>query len=156
MASRASEYTTRVRYICTLGLEQPAVFCLTSGVEGWFRWLLAVDFIMVLKYGLRFSKNWLFWLPPGCSVLIPISSSEPFRRVEWVFGLSKEGRLWGRGGAGPPGRSLVRVLKPWWVGIGLLNAEKELKCGEPPLAASLWPPPFRRNVMAFLANLHHL
>ena len=149
MASRASEYTTRVRYICTRGLLQPEVFCLTKGVEGW--WVLAAPaFSMVLKYGLRFSRNWLLAAVGECRVRIPISSRDPLRSVEVDRGLS-------RVGGGPPGRRRVRVLNPWWVGTGLLNAEEE-------------PPPptdggqakdenslFRRSVMlAFLANLHHL
>lgn len=59
------------------------------------------------------------------------------------------------GFGGPPGRSLVLVLNPLWVGTGLLNAEEDPPTPNEGVKNSLFR--LLRSVMlAFLANLHHL
>ena len=69
------------------------------------------------------------------------------RSVEVDRGLS-------RVGGGPPGRSRVRVLNPWWVGTGLLNAEEDPPTPNEGVKNSLFR--LRSVILAFLANLHHL
>ena len=95
----------------------------------------------------------LFWkLPPILLVFLVEVCRNNSWGLSWKL-FDDDGEL-----EGPPGLNLVRVLKPLWLGSGLLNAEADPDENETIEAASRWGwcCSFRLRVIAFLANLHIL
>ena len=93
----------------------------------------------------------LFWiLPPILLVFLVLVWRNNSWGLSWKL-FDDDGEL-----EGPPGLNLVRVLKPLWLGSGLLNAEADPDENEAIEAPDGCGCSFRLRVIAFLANLHIL
>ena len=93
----------------------------------------------------------LFWkLPPILLVFLVVVCRNNSWGLSWKL-FDDDGEL-----EGPPGLNLVRVLKPLWLGSGLLNAEADPDENEAIEAPDGCGCSFRLRVIAFLANLHIL